>query len=172
MVDRDQIYEGADLVEAEVETARRLVREKPSTSYLQRRMQIPYSHAKRLMELLEAEGTVTANSAGFRKVRSMNRQGIGKMTGPTITERYVHLRENAEAFVETMRTMVAACEREGNKDLASKLRVWALMPWDAAIKADDTGDLWPTCEACGKPIKDEAERVSGGECDLHKTCIG
>lgn len=67
---RDRVYAGADLTEAEVEAARRFAREKPSTSYLQRRMQIPYDHACRLMELLEAEGTVSErNSAGKRTVR-------------------------------------------------------------------------------------------------------
>lgn len=70
MTDRAEIYEGADLCDAEVEAARPFVREKPSTSYLQRKMSIPYSHALRLMELMEAEGTVSErNSAGMRTVR-------------------------------------------------------------------------------------------------------
>lgn len=68
-MDRDEIYAGADLTDAEVEAARKLARMKPSTSYLQRKMQIPYSHATRLMDLLEAEGTVSPrNSAGLRSV--------------------------------------------------------------------------------------------------------
>jgi DNA segregation ATPase FtsK/SpoIIIE-like protein len=52
-----------------IETARRFAREKPSTSYLQRKMKIPYSRAVRLMELLERERVVSArNSAGVRTV--------------------------------------------------------------------------------------------------------
>lgn len=70
MTDRDQIYAGADLTEAEIAAARRLACEKPSTSYLQRKMHIPYTHALRLMEYLEAEGTVSPrNAAGVRTVR-------------------------------------------------------------------------------------------------------
>lgn len=90
---------------------------------------------------------------------------------PTFEERYRCLRSNAECFVDTMRTMVAALERDGKEDEATNLRVWALMPWEAAIRDDDTGDLWPTCEACGEPIKIEADHVDGGECDLHRQCI-
>jgi DNA segregation ATPase FtsK/SpoIIIE-like protein len=63
VTDRGTIYEGADLTNAEVDAARKFTREKQSTSYLQRRMQIPYSHAVRLMELLEAEGWVTEKRA-------------------------------------------------------------------------------------------------------------
>lgn len=70
MTNRDEVYEGADLSEAEVEAARKFAREKPSTSYLQRRMQIPYSHAMRLMDMLEADGTVSARRPnGTRTVR-------------------------------------------------------------------------------------------------------
>lgn len=47
----------------EIETARKIVREKPSTSYLQRRMGIPYNHAMRLMGQMEAEGVVSAPNA-------------------------------------------------------------------------------------------------------------
>lgn len=73
MTDRHDIYEGTDLTEAEVEAARKFAREKPSTSYLQRRMQIPYSHATRLMGLLEAEGLVSArNAAGKRTILHPN----------------------------------------------------------------------------------------------------
>lgn len=57
-----------DLPEAEIATARSLARAKPSTSYLQRKMEIPYSRASRLMALLEAEGTVSARNAGMRSV--------------------------------------------------------------------------------------------------------
>lgn len=53
----------------DVETARRLVREKPSPSYLQRKMLISYTDAMVLMDILEEEGTVSArNSAGKRSV--------------------------------------------------------------------------------------------------------
>lgn len=51
----------------DIDTARRLVREKPSTSYLQRKMLITYTQAMVLMDILEAEGTVSPrNSAGQR----------------------------------------------------------------------------------------------------------
>jgi hypothetical protein len=63
MTDRATIYEGADLTDAEVEAARKFAREKPSPSYLQRKMLIPYGHAIRLIELLEAEGFVTERRA-------------------------------------------------------------------------------------------------------------
>ena len=70
MTDRDEIYAGADLSNAEIKAALAFIREKPSTSYLQRKMHIPYTHAKRLMELFEADGTVSPpNSAGVRTVR-------------------------------------------------------------------------------------------------------
>lgn len=90
---------------------------------------------------------------------------------PTIEEKYQHMRTNAEAFVESMRVMVGVAERDGNEDLASKLKVWALSPWEAAIRDDDAGDLWPTCEACGEPIKNEADRISGEEHDFHRSCV-
>ena len=90
------------------------------------------------------------------------------MSNVTTQERYQALRGDAEAFAATMRIMVAAAERDGNDDLASKLRVWALLPWEASLRTDDSGDLWPICEACGAPIKGEV--VSGGECDLHPAC--
>jgi hypothetical protein len=93
------------------------------------------------------------------------------MTQPTLEEKYQHLRDNVEAFVESMRTMVAAQERDGDEDLASKLKVWCLMPWEAALKADESGDLWPVCEACLEPIKTEIDRVSGDACDFHRSCV-
>lgn len=93
-------------------------------------------------------------------------------TEPTIQERYQHLRDNAQAFVESMRTLVAAAERDGDDDLASRLRVSALMPWEAALRDDKSGDLWPRCEACGKPIKDEEYLVSSDdECRFHTACV-
>lgn len=91
-------------------------------------------------------------------------------TQPTTQERYQHLRENAEAFVRSMATMVAAAEREGDNELASKLKVWALMPWQAAIRDDDSGDLWWVCEACEKPIKDGTEVAAEDCCWLHLVC--
>lgn len=70
MESRDDIYEGSDLTDAEIAAARKFVMEKPSTSYLQRKMLIPYSHALRIMGYFEAEGLVTpANHAGLRKLR-------------------------------------------------------------------------------------------------------
>lgn len=93
------------------------------------------------------------------------------MTKPTTEERYKHFRENAQAFVENMRIMVAALERDGKEAEATNLKVWALMPWEAAIRDDDSGDLWPICEICSKPIKGDAELISGGDCDIHRDCL-
>lgn len=90
---------------------------------------------------------------------------------PTIQERYAHLRDNADAFVRSMSVMVDAAERDGDNDLAVKLKVWCLMPWEAALQDDDTGDLWFVCEACEQPIKDGSE-VSGVDCWLHRKCAG
>lgn len=91
---------------------------------------------------------------------------------PTIEEKYRHMRANAEAFVESMRVMVAKFERDGNEDMACNLRVWCLTPWEAAIRDDDSGDLWTTCEVCEKPIKDDADRLSSDEgCDFHRSCV-
>lgn len=65
---RPSILRPADTLEF-VEQARAFVREKPSTSYMQRRMQIGYNHAAELMEKFEREGVVsTPNSAGLRTV--------------------------------------------------------------------------------------------------------
>lgn len=72
---------------------------------------------------------------------------------PTAAERIEFWRKNAEAFVQSMGVMVAALERDGKADEATNLKVWALMPWEAALRDDQSGDLWPTCEACGMPIK-------------------
>lgn len=91
-------------------------------------------------------------------------------TKPTMQERYQHLRENAEAFVASMATMVAALERDGKAKQASELKVWALMPWQAALRDDDSGDLWWTCEACEKPIKDGTEVAAEDCCWLHLAC--
>lgn len=58
-MDRGTVWENSDVSDAEMRAARKWAREKPSTSFLQRRMGIPYSHAARLMECLEAERFVT-----------------------------------------------------------------------------------------------------------------
>lgn len=91
---------------------------------------------------------------------------------PTTQERYRHFRENAEAFVQSMEAMIQACERDGNADLASKLTVWCLNPWQATLRDDDSGDLWFNCEACGKPIKDDVQMLwTDDGCTLHKACV-
>lgn len=52
----------------DLETARRLVKEKASTSYLQRKMLISYTDAMILMDILEEEGVVSKrNAAGIRQ---------------------------------------------------------------------------------------------------------
>ncbi len=53
----------------EMRRAREFLREKPSTSYLQRKMQITYNHASGLIRALENEGFISgADSAGRRTV--------------------------------------------------------------------------------------------------------
>lgn len=91
---------------------------------------------------------------------------------PTAEERYRHMRDNAEAFVASMTTMVSALERDGKLDEATNLKVWCLMPWQAAIRDDDSGGLWPVCEVCSKPIKSEADRIFSDDCDFHRSCVG
>lgn len=56
-----------DLTDEEVETAKYLAIEKPSTSYIQRRMRIGYNQAKRLMARLEADGIVSAADTSGRR---------------------------------------------------------------------------------------------------------
>jgi hypothetical protein len=54
-----------------IERARLLVIEKPSTSYIQRKLMIGYNHAAELMEHFESEGIIsTPNRAGKRDVLS------------------------------------------------------------------------------------------------------
>lgn len=97
---------------------------------------------------------------------------ISLVPPPTVQERYDHFRENATLFVDRMRTMVAALEREGKEEEAAQLRVWALMPWEAALRDDDSGDLWPVCEVCSRPIKEDRDCVSSDEgCSFHRACI-
>lgn len=92
--------------------------------------------------------------------------------GPTLRERYTHLRENAEAFVTSMQVMVDALKRDGKDDQACDLEVWALNPWKSALRDDDTGDLWLTCEVCSKPIKDDSEATySDDGCHFHLACV-
>lgn len=93
------------------------------------------------------------------------------MTEPTLQERYDHFKDNAEAFVQSMTVLVTAAERRGDDDLASKLRTWALSPWEAALRDEASGDLWFTCEVCGKPIKDQADQVGDDDgCWFHISC--
>jgi DNA segregation ATPase FtsK/SpoIIIE-like protein len=52
-----------------IEQARVFVREKPSTSYLQRKMQIGYNRAAEIMEHFEQEGMVSApDHTGLRRL--------------------------------------------------------------------------------------------------------
>lgn len=53
----------------DIEKAHTLVKEKPSTSFLQRKMLISYTDAMVLMGIFEEEGLVSKpNSAGLRKL--------------------------------------------------------------------------------------------------------
>jgi len=74
-VDRPEEIERAN----ELSSARIFLREKPSTSYLQRKMSITYNHAMRLMEALENEGFISAqDSAGRRIVLVSSPEGNSK----------------------------------------------------------------------------------------------
>lgn len=77
-MDRDAIYAGDDLSDGEIAAAKKLLKDhvRPDghlsgcTSYLQRKMNIPYSHARRIVELLEVEGFVSPCLAnGTRELR-------------------------------------------------------------------------------------------------------
>lgn len=77
-MDRAAIYAGDDLSDAEIAAAKKLLKDHAlpdghltgCTSYLQRKMQIPYSHARRIVELLEVEQFVTPCRAnGTRALR-------------------------------------------------------------------------------------------------------
>lgn len=53
----------------DVDNARKLVLEKPSPSYLQRKMLISYTDAVIILEIFEEEGWVSKpNAAGLRKL--------------------------------------------------------------------------------------------------------
>lgn len=76
MTTRDEIEAGADLTDAEIEAVknnlRRMQQDRGTlsgcVSFCQRHMDVGWSHALRIVELLEAEGFVTEpNSAGLRK---------------------------------------------------------------------------------------------------------
>ena len=52
-----------------IEQARKFVLEKPSTSYLQRKLGFGYNRAAELMEYFEQQGVISEpNSAGLRRV--------------------------------------------------------------------------------------------------------
>lgn len=113
-----------------------------------------------------------ATILGFEKPFPWFRDKQEKAMQPTLEEKYQHMRINALAFVNTMRRMVAVAEEKGNEDLSSKLKVWCLMPWEAALRADESGELWLSCEVCGKPIKDDGEMLSDEDANhFHKSCI-
>jgi hypothetical protein len=78
---------------------------------------------------------------------------------------------DAECFVESMKAVIAALERDGKEDEACHLRVWCLMPWEASIRNDDSGDLWSTCEICGEPIKEDNAIHDDGGCTMHTACV-
>ena len=55
----------------QIERAIKFVREKPSTSYLQRKMYIGYTHACQIMKILETVGFISpADAAGRRTLLS------------------------------------------------------------------------------------------------------
>jgi hypothetical protein len=94
------------------------------------------------------------------------------MSEPTLQERYGHLRDNAYAFVEGMEAIIQSLESKGEEDLATKLRVWCLMPWQAALRNNARGELWWTCEVCGEPIKSDAYQIATDDgCQFHQSCV-
>lgn len=75
-IERDKIEAGADLTTAEIDAAMRHLRQRLGdhgklsgcTSYVQRKMQIGYNHAARIMDYLEAARFITpADNVGIRK---------------------------------------------------------------------------------------------------------
>lgn len=91
-------------------------------------------------------------------------------TEPTFEERYRHLRDNAEAFIENAKVR-AKIERDRKRYGAARAIDESIRSWQAAIDDDDSGHLWPTCEVCGKPIKNESEiRSNDDGCDFHAAC--
>lgn len=100
----------------------------------------------------------------------LNRRVPHDQSVPTTAERLQAFRDNALAFVAHMHILEAAA---GNEELASIIRVNCIQPWQAALRDDETGDLWPICEVCSKPIKDEGELISDPDEGLHfhKSCV-
>lgn len=93
------------------------------------------------------------------------------MSGPTFEERYRHMRENAEAFIANAKVR-AKIERERKRYSAALAIDESIRSWQAAIDDDDSGRLWPVCEVCGEPIKDDAEHLwSDDGCDFHSACL-
>lgn len=68
-MDRHQVYEDSTLTDAEIEAAKKFLREKPSTSYVQRKMLIGYNHAARIVSYLEALQWISEpDRTGVRRV--------------------------------------------------------------------------------------------------------
>lgn len=61
-----------------LESARRFVLEKPSTSYLQRKLMIGYNHACEIMEHFEVEGLVSVPCADGKRVVLSTKREAGK----------------------------------------------------------------------------------------------
>lgn len=75
-IERDKIEAGSDLCEPEIVAAKKHLRNRLSsngrlsgcTSYIQRKMQVGYAHAARLLDYLVAERFITEpDGAGVRK---------------------------------------------------------------------------------------------------------
>lgn len=90
---------------------------------------------------------------------------------PTIEERYRHLRANAEAFIENSKVR-AKIERNRKRYGAARAIDESIRSWQAAIDDDDSGSLWPVCEVCGEPIKNDTEHLSSDDgSDFHAKCV-
>lgn len=93
------------------------------------------------------------------------------MTDPTFEERYRHLLDNAQAFIESAKVR-AKIERGRKRYGAARAIDESIRSWQAALDDDNSGNLWPTCEVCGEPIKDDAEHLSSDDgCYFHAKCV-
>lgn len=90
---------------------------------------------------------------------------------PTDQEFLEHWRENARLHLESLERMLAQMQRSKHRAM---FEVTCVMPWRAALIADKDGSLWPICEMCEKPIKNDAEYCSEPEsgCSFHLACVG
>ena len=90
---------------------------------------------------------------------------------PTTEEYLEHLRENALLHMESIELFLANLGPRSR--MRATVEVCLAMPWRATLRDDASGNLWPICEICEKPIKDDADHTSEPEdgCDFHLSCV-